>query len=152
MTTVYVVRHMRGGARSWGEDSFLSPNMCVARATAPQGGMARNSDTPSHLGVRSPSANGLRRMPKVAPLAQTRTCKICGRFVIYEPEVSQNSRISRYARRLEYLPTSAIEQKCVRKNPLLFHIQKNNWGAKRKRNTAKEGFSEEVPSGCEAGR
>ena len=69
-----------GGARRWGEDSFLSPNMGVARATAPQGGLARKRDTPSHLGVRSPSGNGLRRMPKVAPLAQTRTSKISGRF------------------------------------------------------------------------
>jgi len=39
--------------------------MYVARATDPQGGLARISDIPSHLGIRSPSGNGLRRMPKV---------------------------------------------------------------------------------------
>ncbi len=63
-----VVSAMRGGARRWGEDSFLSPNMRVARATAPQGGLARNSDTPRQLGARSPSGNSPRRMPRMPHL------------------------------------------------------------------------------------
>ncbi|MDC1205495.1 hypothetical protein N8083_01455 [Candidatus Pacebacteria bacterium] len=46
-----VVSAMRGGARRWGKDSFLPPNKRVARAPAPQGGSARNSDTPIYVKV-----------------------------------------------------------------------------------------------------
>jgi len=52
--------------------------------------------------------------------------------MVYELEGSQGSRICRYARKLKHLPTSAIEQKCVRKKPLLFHIQKIIGGRKEK--------------------
>ena len=72
-------------------------------------------------------------------------------LVLYELEGSQNTRISRYARRLEHLPTSAIEQKCVRKKPLLFHIQKNNWGRKEKE-YCKGGVSGGRAERSEAGR
>ena len=47
----------RGGARSWGEDSFLPPKQNGARAPAPQGESARKRAKPRHLGASSPSGN-----------------------------------------------------------------------------------------------
>jgi len=53
---------LRGGDRSWGEDSFLSPNRSGARAPALRREMRGNSTAPSNLGASSPSGNARGRM------------------------------------------------------------------------------------------
>ena len=60
--TVSVALPLRGGDRSWGEDSFLSPNRSGARAPALRREMRGNSTAPSNLGASSPSGNARGRM------------------------------------------------------------------------------------------
>jgi len=50
-------RPLRGGARSWGEDSFLPPNRCLPEPESPQAILARKRRLPRHLGASSPSGN-----------------------------------------------------------------------------------------------
>ena len=60
--TVNTKSPLRGGDRSWGEDSFLSPNRSGARAPALRREMRGNSTAPSNLGASSPSGNARGRM------------------------------------------------------------------------------------------
>ena len=54
---VALVFQLRGGARRWGEDSFLSPNRGSVRASREHAALARNSAARRHLGASSPSEN-----------------------------------------------------------------------------------------------
>jgi len=69
--TVHSERPLRGGARRWGEDSS-SPQIEWRPSPCSSEQECEEKRHTYHLGVRSPSGNGLRRMPRVATFSSDR--------------------------------------------------------------------------------
>jgi len=72
----------RGGARSWGKDSFLPPNSLLPSPPLRRAEMARISRNPRHLGASSPSGNVRGECRGWSPLDRGRKIVECKRHNI----------------------------------------------------------------------